>query len=98
LIHIVLNNGVNESVGGQPSAGQIVHLTQVAKACGYSTLGKELSTKGELQDAVRTLPDGISPAFFDVFVRQGIRKDMPKLSINHQSDKKSLMENLLKDE
>ena len=98
LIHIVLNNGVNESVGGQPSAGQIVHLTQVAKACGYSTLGKELSTKEELQDAVRNFPDGVSPSFFDVFVRQGIRKDMPKLSINHQSDKKSLMDNLLKDE
>ena len=30
MIHILLNNGVNESVGGQPSAGFVINLTGVA--------------------------------------------------------------------
>ena len=37
MIHIVLNNGVNESVGGQESAGRIINLTGIANACGYNT-------------------------------------------------------------
>ena len=38
LIHIVLNNGVNESVGGQPSSGLLIDLTTIAKSCGYLTV------------------------------------------------------------
>ncbi|WP_367362468.1 hypothetical protein [Mesotoga sp.] len=30
LLHIVLNNGAHESVGGQPSAGQKIDLTSIA--------------------------------------------------------------------
>lgn len=94
LIHIVLNNGVNESVGGQKSAGYVVDLTGVAKACGYTTPAGALSTKKDVQNAVKTLPNNEMPTFIDVHVRQGIRKDMPKLSIDHQPAKEALMNHL----
>lgn len=97
LIHIVLNNGVNESVGGQLSAGQIINLTGVAKACGYNTLPTAISTKEDLQRALKSLSDGETPSFIDVFVRQGIRKDMPKLSIKHQEAKEAFMKYLKKE-
>ena len=96
LIHIVLNNGVNESVGGQQSAGQLINLTGVAKACGYRNVGHAVETKEELQQVVGTLPGGDMPTFVDVRVRQGIRPDMPKLNIDHKAQKKALMENLSK--
>lgn len=35
LIHVVINNGAHETVGGMPTAAGSVDLTQVAKACGY---------------------------------------------------------------
>lgn len=92
LIHIVLNNGVNESVGGQPSAGRIVDLTGVAKACGYHTAGHAIKTKEELLQALQTLPGGKMPAFLDVFCRQGIRPDMPKLGIDHKAMRDELMD------
>ncbi len=96
LIHVVLNNGVNESVGGQLSSGQIANLTDVAKACGYDTVGKFVESKEELQSVVKQFALGNHLAFVDVHVRQGIRKDMPKLSIEHQQSKTQLMDYLKK--
>lgn len=96
MIHIVLNNGVNESVGGQPSAGYVINLTAVAKACGYRTQGNAIETKDELQSLMRDFRIGDMPLFIDVHVRQGIRSDMPKLNIDHKAQKKALMEELKK--
>lgn len=95
LIHIVLNNGVNESVGGQQSAGQLIDLTGVANSCGYRNVGHPIKTKEELQSVMKSLPGNDMPSFVDVYVRQGIRPDMPKLNIDHKAQKEALM-NLLK--
>jgi len=35
LIHIVINNGAHESVGGMPTAAGKIDLVGIAKACGY---------------------------------------------------------------
>ena len=96
LIHIVLNNGVNESVGGQQSAGQLIDLTGVANSCGYRNVGHAIKTKEELQNVMKTLPGNDMPTFVDVHVRQGIRPDMPKLNIDHKGQKESLMNQLKK--
>lgn len=96
LIHIVLNNGVNESVGGQQSAGQLIDLTGVANSCGYRNVGHAIKTKEELQNVIKTLPGNDMPTFVDVHVRQGIRPDMPKLNIDHKGQKESLMNQLKK--
>jgi phosphonopyruvate decarboxylase len=96
LIHIVLNNGVNESVGGQPSAGNVISLTEVASACGYRTPGRAIETKEELQRIIRDFGKGKMPLFVDVHIRQGIRSDLPKLNINHKAQKVALMKNLIK--
>lgn len=96
LIHIVLNNGVNESVGGQQSSGQIIDLTTVAKGCGYVTLENFVESKDDLQNAVRQMAEGNRLSFIDAHVRQGIRKDMPGLKIEHESAKEALMNYLRK--
>lgn len=96
MIHIVLNNGVNESVGGQPSAGFVVNLTGIAAACGYRTPDHAVETKEELQAIVKNYQKENMPLFIDVHVRQGIRPDMPKLNIDHKAQKSALMETLKK--
>ena len=96
MIHIVLNNGVNESVGGQPSAGYVVNLTEIADACGYRTPGHAVEAKEELQAILKDYKKGEMPLFIDVHVRQGIRSDMPKLNIDHKVQKVALMETLMK--
>lgn len=35
LIHIVINNGAHETVGGQPTVASQIDLVAIAKACGY---------------------------------------------------------------
>ena len=92
LIHIVLNNGANESVGGQPSAGQVINLTQIAQACGYHTADSYIDSRFVLQSSMHELIQIDGPSFMDVHVRQGIRSDMPKLSINHRQEMEDLMQ------
>ncbi len=94
MIHIILNNGVNESVGGQPSAGYVVNLTEIADACGYRTPGHAVETSEELQAILKDYKKEEMPLFIDVHVRQGIRSDMPKLNIDHKAQKVALMETL----
>ena len=96
LIHIVLNNGVNESVGGQPSSGQLINLTMIAKACGYEAPATFVDSRFALQDALKRLEASKKMSFIDVHVRQGIRADMPKLGIDHKAVKRELMETLKK--
>lgn len=36
LIHIVINNGAHETVGGMPTAAKSIDLPAIAKACGYA--------------------------------------------------------------
>lgn len=36
LVHIVINNSSHETVGGMPTVAEQIHLTQIAKGCGYS--------------------------------------------------------------
>ena len=60
FLHIVLNNGAHESVGGQPSAGQLVDFTKIAEGSGYRTIGKPVETKEELERAIREINTGQS--------------------------------------
>ncbi|WP_194439032.1 phosphonopyruvate decarboxylase [Vibrio fluminensis] len=79
LIHIVLNNGVHESVGGQESVGYMASLTGIASSSGYETLGKFVSTTSELQQGVAILRASAKPAFLEVRIKKGMRSDMPVL-------------------
>ena len=36
LIHVVINNGAHESVGGFPTAGGNINLASIARECGYA--------------------------------------------------------------
>ena len=38
LIHIVLNNGSHESVGGQPTIAKNLKLTDIAKSCNFDLI------------------------------------------------------------
>ena len=91
FLHIVLNNGVHESVGGQKSAGFNVDLTEIAKHCGYVTIEKSVKTIEEINTAIKTLNDSDGPAFMEIIIRKGIRKDMPPLRFDLLNSKKELI-------
>ena len=90
FLHIVLNNGVNESVGGQLSPGHIVNLSEVARGCGYITKDYAIDDRKTLCDTVKEFVEVEKPCFIDIRIRQGIRKDMTKLTIDHKQSKEEI--------
>lgn len=92
----MLNNGVHESVGGQPSAGYMVDLTSIAKASGFNTIGKAVKTSEELKTALEILNGMEGPCFIDVHIRLGIRSCIPELKVDHKELKTNLMATLNK--
>lgn len=92
--HIILNNSANESVGGQPTPGHSINLTDIAKACGYTTPTKFIDNRDDFVEFINSLDSSVSPVFIDFYIRQGIRNDIPKLSINHQESKQAVIEYL----
>jgi len=76
LLHIVLNNGVHDSVGGQPTVAQQMSLSGVAKACGYGVVWTAVTTEGELVEAISKLAPQGGMKFVEVLVKPGSRSDL----------------------
>ena len=93
-LHVILNNGVHESVGGQPSAGYKVNFTKIAEACGYATVGKEVTKEQELIDAIQILRKSNKMGFIDVWVHKGMEKKLPPLDFLHKEQLDTLMQEL----
>ena len=90
FIHIVLNNGAHESVGGQPSAGHTIDFTTIAQGCGYYTVGHPVTNQEELLAAIKDCLGSYRASFMDIRIHSGIRSDLQ--SINMPSHE--LIENL----
>ena len=83
-LHIILNNGAHESVGGQPSAGHLVDFTAVAAACGYATVGKPVETEQELIAALKTLQGCGKAGFIDCRIHKGLSRKLPPIVFDHR--------------
>lgn len=94
FLHIVLNNGAHESVGGQPSAGQLVDFTKIAEGSGYRTIGKSVETKEELERAIRELTAQEKATFIDVRIHKGLKGELPPLDISSKELIHEMMEDL----
>ena len=84
FIHIVLNNGAHESVGGQPSAGHNIDFTKIAESCGYATIGKAAESEAELIDALAKLRNCGKAAFIDCSIHKGLNSKLPPIIFNHR--------------
>ncbi|MEQ2912124.1 phosphonopyruvate decarboxylase [Butyricimonas faecihominis] len=84
FMHIVLNNGAHESVGGQPSAGHKVDFTKIAEACGYATVGHSVTTEVELVEALAVLRDCGKASFIDCRIHKGLSRKLPPIVFDHR--------------
>ena len=73
LVHIVLNNGAHDSVGGQPTVARKIDLCGIAKSCGYEIV-KKVESIPELEDALSNLENKLT--FIEVLIKKGARKDL----------------------
>lgn len=94
FMHVILNNGAHESVGGQPSAGQRVDFTAIAEACGYATVGKAVEDAEALVRAIEALTDCGRASFIDCRIHKGLRRKLPPIVFDHRRAIDALMDNL----
>ena len=94
FLHVVLNNGAHESVGGQPSAGHRVDFTAIAAACGYETVGHAVTTREELIEAIERLRDCGKASFIDCRIHKGLARKLPPIVFDHGEAIDALIEEL----
>ena len=82
LIHVVLNNGVHESVGGQKSVGFSANLTGIARNSGYDTLETFVSNPDDLKRGLNFIKGTKKSGFLEVRIKKGMRTDMPILKVD----------------
>jgi len=90
LIHLVFNNGVHGSVGGQPTVGFNIDMPKIAIACGYASAQRVTNKKG-LHSAITMAraTDGVS--FIEVQVRPGNRADIGRPTSTPEQNKVAMM-------
>ena len=93
-MHVVLNNGAHESVGGQPSAGHKIDFTKIAEGCGYATIGKAVETEDELIAAINALKDCGKASFIDCRIHKGLNRKLPPIVFDHREAIDELIEEL----
>lgn len=82
FLHIVLNNGAHESVGGQPTVGFSIDLTTIADGCGYYTVGNPVTDKKQLEEAIYSCTNSHKASFIDMRIHSGIREDLQPIGMS----------------
>lgn len=93
LLHVVINNGSHESVGGQPTVGHEIDFPTIARACGYRH-ASSVSTLEALRESVAMLRQVEGPALLEVKVRIGSRSNLGRPTSTPLENRDALMKRL----
>jgi phosphonopyruvate decarboxylase len=92
FLHIVLNNGAHESVGGQPTVGFDIDFAALARACGYAS-AESVSLPHDISRAVRE-GSGAGPRFLEIRVAVGARSNLGRPTKTPVANKRAFMREL----
>ena len=92
LIHVVINNGAHESVGGMPVNGGNISFMTIAQAAGFAYCFFAADEK-ELLHALSSIREltGKQPVFLEIAVKQGSRPDLGRPATTPQENLRQLM-------
>lgn len=90
LIHIVINNGAHESVGGIPTAAGCIDFVKIAEGCGYKYIYR-VSDYEELNTALEKVKNSAGLAFLEVKAAVGARSDLGRPARTPEENKKAFM-------
>ena len=90
LTHILINNGVHDSVGGQPTVSREIDLHEIAEAMGYANV----FTAEDKVSLEKSLECTEGPVFIQVMVHRGARKDLGRPKSTPIENKDSIMKNI----
>lgn len=93
LVHVVINNGAHDSVGGQPTTGFEIDLIGIAKACGYKR-ALSVSMPEDVATALADLSGGEGPVLLEIRVNKGARDDLGRPKSSPVENRDALMKRL----
>lgn len=93
VVHIVINNGAHETVGGQPTAMKDIDLVAVANGCGYA-YAVSVDNFAGLDSALLEARERNALSLIEVKCAIGARDDLGRPTTTAQENKKAFMEYL----
>jgi phosphonopyruvate decarboxylase len=75
LLHIVLNNGAYDSVGGQPTKGALLDLTKIASDCGYAIVAQAVD-KEEIRANIQAMLSAGCSTYLEIKCCRGARSNL----------------------
>lgn len=91
FVHVLLNNGSHESVGGQSTSADRVNFEQLAAAVGYAGYAQAHDVRS-LQVAWQSLSDQSGPVLLEVKIKNGSRDDLGRPTTTAEQNKLAFME------
>ncbi len=96
LVHIVINNGAHETVGGMPTVAPDIDLAGIARSCGYPYAACAADFE-ELDTELKNAKDRRGLSFIEIKSVLGSREDLGRPTIPAIDNKKNFM-TFLKDQ
>ena len=93
FIHIVINNGAHETVGGMPTVADQVNIPEIAKACGYPYV-VSVSDFVSLDRELKMAKERNTLSMIEVKCSIGARKNLGRPTIPAIENKYNFMEML----
>lgn len=86
LVHIVLDNGVHDSTGGQKTRSELIDFAGIAKSCGYQNI-YEVYSKNNLSLVLDKIENESGLTFIRVNIKAGSIKNLgrPEISPNENA-------------
>lgn len=94
LIHVVINNGAHETVGGMPTVAADIDLVAIAKACGY-TNAISVNTFAALDKELENAKNRNELSLIEVKCSIGARDDLGRPTTTALENKENFMEYLV---
>lgn len=91
LLHIVLNNGAHDSVGGQPTIAAQLPLAEIASAAGYAQVFSVSGTE-DLKTVLQQAVHSGKSSFIEVLCRKGARADLGRPTRTPTQNKQDFMQ------
>lgn len=97
LIHVVLNNGSHESVGGMPTVASRVDFDRIVTGAGYQK-ALRVTQDEELEECIALCTNvAEGPVFIEIVVASGARADLIRPDTTPQHNKQMFMQTLSKE-
>jgi len=90
MIHILLNNGVHDSVGGQPTVGFGIDFCGIASACGYKSVCQVDDSTG-ISNAIEQALMSDGPHLIEILIHPGNRPDLGRPTRSPEQNKTDFM-------